>query len=69
MIYPLEKIKIRINTVFKTNMYANNDTKVQHTKMKDRTVIIIFSIYCTYLLICCAIYSNLWWNGAKCTDN
>ena len=46
----------------------NRVTKVQYKKRINRTVILIFTRYCTYLLICCAIYSKVLWHGAKCTD-
>ena len=50
-------------------MYENCATKVQHQKTKNRTVILIFPKYCTYLFICGDIHSKVLWNGAKCTDD
>ena len=47
----------------------NRATKVQHKNTKNQTVILIFPISCTYLLICCIIYLKVWLHGAKCTDN
>ena len=44
-------------------------TKVKHLKTRNRTVMLILPRYCTYLLMCCAIHSKVWWYGAKFTDN
>ena len=43
--------------------------KFQHQNTKNRTVILIFPIYRTYLFICCVIYLKVWWHCATCTVN
>ena len=47
----------------------NRVTKVQHLKTRNQTLMLIITRYFTYLLICCAIQSTVWWYGAKCTYN
>ena len=44
-------------------------TKFQHQNKKNRTVILIFPRYRTYLFICCFIYLNIWWHCVQCTKN
>ena len=47
----------------------NRVAKVQHQNTKSWTVILIFPISCTYLMICCVIYLKVLWHCEKCTDN
>ena len=37
-------------------IYENCVTEVQHKNTKNQTVILIFTGYCTYLLVCCVFY-------------
>ena len=38
-------------------------------KTFNKMYALIFPRYCTYLLICCVIYLNIWLHCGKCTDN
>ena len=65
-----QKSKIKTKAVKETNLCMKNCvTKVQHQNTKNWTVILIFTRYRTYLLVCCVIYLNIWWHCAKCTEN
>ena len=50
-------------------MYGNCVNKVQHQNTKNRTVLLVFPGYWTYLLICCVIYLKVWWHCARFTYN
>ena len=70
MRYLLEKIekKNQCSLIYKC-MYVKSCYKISALKTRNRTVILIFPIYCAYLLICCAIFSKGWWYVERWTDN
>ena len=50
-------------------MYEKLCDKSSTLKTINWTVILIFPRYRTHLLICCAVYSKVWWYSEKCPDN
>ena len=43
----------------------NCATKVQHQNTKIRTVILIFPRYHTHLLICCVLFTRVYYDNVK----
>ena len=56
----LEEIENKNNAVFRIKLLMKNCGKhFQHQNTKNRTVILIFQGYSTYILICCVINLNI----------
>ena len=63
----LKKMRMKINAV--EFMYIELCYKSSTSKYENKTVILIFPRYPTYLLICCVFSLEKWWHCSKCTNN